>query len=316
MRRLILLLCLLILITLVGCSHEPSNSSEPISSSDVSTTTQSETDSFPSSESNYTPSTDITESSNQEIGSDTTSNTSKPTETTSSKPTQTQVPSTKPSSTEPPAESQKDTVSEKAFSNLTFSYTGYESSNEPTPYLKEKPIYDILYSGSRAQVGDTLVFKIECSPADATDTVVISSSSNLSYKVSGNILSITVNSCGAYSVGSLSVSSKLNPSLSKSFRFTVDSAGNPLDDFSSILSEYISYKGMTYCTVEKGYTTEDPSLSITGYSGAPAWDDMISRQSDNWMQKCLWLIDEYKKHSLGKVNFIISPTEIGFSASK
>ena len=316
MRRLILLLCLLILITLVGCSHEPSNSSEPISSSDVSTTTQSETDSFPSSESNYTPSTDITESSNQEIGSDTTSNTSKPTETTSSKPTQTQVPSTKPSSTEPPAQSQKDTVSEKAFSKLSFSYTGYESSNEPTPYLKEKPIYDILYSGSRAQVGDTLVFKIECSPADATDTVVISTSSNLSYKVSGNILSITVNSSGAYSVGSLSVSSKLNPSLSKSFRFTVDSAGNPLDDFSSILSEYISYKGMTYCTVEKGYTTEDPSLSITGYSGAPAWDDMISRQSDNWMQKCLWLIDKYKKHSLGKVNFIISPTEIGFSASK
>ena len=316
MRRLILLLCLLILITLVGCSHEPSNSSEPISSSDVSTTTQSETDSFPSSESNYTPSTDITESSNQEIGSDTTLNTSKPTETTSSKPTQTQVPSTKPSSTEPPAESQEDTVSEKAFSKLSFSYTGYESSNESTPYLKEKPIYDILYSGSRAQVGDTLVFKIECSPADATDTVVISTSSNLSYKASGNILSITVNSSGAYSVGSLSVSSKLNPSLSKSFRFTVDSAGNPLDDFSSILSEYISYKGMTYCTVEKGYTTEDPSLSITQYSGAPAWDDMISRQSDNWMQKCLWLIDEYKKHSLGKVNFIISPTEIGFSASK
>lgn len=316
MRRLILLLCLLILITLVGCSHEPSNSSEPISSSDVSTTTQSETDSFPSSESNYTPSTDITESSNQEIGSDTTSNTSKPTETTSSKPTQTQVPSTKPSSTEPPAESQEDTVSEKAFSKLSFSYTGYESSNEPTPYLKEKPIYDILYSGSRAQVGDTLVFKIECSPADATDTVVISTSNNLSYKVSGNTLLITVNSSGAYSIGSLSVSSKLNPSLSKTFRFTVDSAGNPLDDFSSILSEYISYKGMTYCTVEKGYTTEDPSLSITQYSGAPAWDDMISRQSDNWMQKCLWLIDEYKKHSLGKVNFIISPTEIGFSASK
>lgn len=315
MRRLILLLCLLILITLVDCSHEPSNSSEPISSSDVSTT-QSETDSFPSSESNYTPSTDITESSNQEIGPDTTLNTSKPTETTSSKPTQTQGTSTKPSSTEPPAESQKDTVSEKAFSKLSFSYTGYESSNEPTPYLKEKPIYDILYSGSRAQVGDTLVFKIECSPANATDTVVISTSSNLSYKVSGNTLSITVNSSGAYSVGSLSVSSKLNPSLSKSFRFTVDSAGNPLDDFSSILSEYISYKGMTYCTVEKGYTTENPSLSITQYSGAPAWDDMISRQSDNWMQKCLWLIDEYKKHSLGKVNFIISPTEIGFSASK
>ena len=316
MRKLILLLCLLILITLVSCSHEPSNSSEPISSSDVSTTTQSETDSFPSSESNYNPSTDITESSNQEIGSDTTSNTSKPTETTSSKPTQTQVPSTKPSSTEPPAESQKDTVSEKAFSKLSFSYTRYESSNEPTPYLKEKPIYDILYSGSRAQVGDTLVFKIECSPADATDTVVISTSNNLSYKVLGNTLSITVNSSGAYSIGSLSVSSKLNPSLSKTFRFTVDSAGNPLDDFSSILSEYISYKGMTYCTVEKGYTTEDPSLSITGYSVAPAWDDMISRQSDNWMQKCLWLIDEYKKHSLGKVNFIISPTEIGFSASK
>lgn len=316
MRKLIIVLCLLILITLVGCSKEPSNSSEPISSSGVSTTTQSETDSFPSSESINTPSSDKKEPSNQEIGSDTTSNTSKPTETTSSKPTETQGTSSKSSSTESTTESQKETVSEKAFSKLSFSYTGYKSSNEPTPYLKEKPIYDILYSGSRAQVGDTLIFKIDCDPADATDTVVISKSDNLSYKISGNTLSITVNSSGAYSVGSLSVSSKLNPSLSKSFRFTIDSAGNPLNDFSSILSEYISYKGMDYCTVEKGYTTEDPSLSITKYSGAPAWDDMISRQSDNWMQKCLWLIDEYKKHSLGKVNFIISPTEIGFSASK
>lgn len=316
MRRLILVLCLLILITLVGCSKEPSNSSEPISSSGVSTTTQSETDSFPSSESANTPSSDIKEPSNQEIGSDTTSNTSKPTETTSSEPTKTQVPSTKPSSTESPADTQKETVSEKAFSKLSFSYTGYKSSNEPTPYLKGKPIYDILYSGSRAQVGDTLTFTIDCAPADATDTFIISTSDNLTYKVSGNTLSITVNSSGTYSIGSLSVSSKLNPSLSVSYRFTVDSSGNPLDDFSSILSEYISYKGMTYCSVEKGYTTEDPTLSITKYSGAPAWDDMISRQTDNWMQKCLWLIDEYKKHSLGKVNFIISSTEIGFSASK
>lgn len=314
MRKLISALCLFTLITLVGCSKEPSNSSEPISSSDV-TSTQSKTDSFPSSESSNTHSTDITESSNQEIGSDTTLNTSKPTETTSSKPTQVQGTPTKPSSTEP-VESQEDTVSEKVFAKLSFSYTGYESSNEPTPYLKERPIYDIIYSGSRAQVGDTLIFKIDCVPADATDRIIVNTSDNLTYKVKGNTLLITVNSSGAYGVGSLSVSSKLNPTLSKNLRFTIDSAGNPLNDFSTILSEYITYKGMTYGTVEKGYTTDDPSLSITKYSGAPAWDDMISRQSDNWMQKSLWLIDEYKKHSLGKVNFIISPTEIGFSASK
>lgn len=314
MRKLISALCLLTLITLVGCSKEPSNSSEPISSSDVSKV-QSETDSFPSSESNKTPSTDITESSNQEIGSDTNSTTSKPTETTSMAPSQTQGTSTKPSSTEP-VKSQEDTVSEKAFSKLSLSYTGYESSNEPTPYLKERPIYDILYSGSRAQVGDTLIFKIDCVPADATDKIIVNTSDNLTYKVKGNTLLVTVNSSGAYGIGSLSVSSRLDPSLTKSNRFTIDKEGNPLNDFSTILSEYIAYKGMTYCTVENGYTTDDPSLSITKYSGAPAWDDMISRQSDNWMQKCLWLIDEYKKHSLGKVNFIISPTEIGFSASK
>ena len=316
MRKLIIVLCLLFLITLVGCSKEPSNSSEPISSSGVSTTTQSETDSFPSSESTNTPSSDIKEPSNQEIGSDTTSNTSKPTETTSSKPTETQGTSSKPSSTESPTESQKETVSEKAFSKLSFSYTGYKSSYEPTPYFKEKPIYDILYSGSRAQVGDTLIFKIDCVPADATDKIIVNTSDNLTYKVKGNTLLVTVNSSGAYGVGSLSVSSRLNPSLTKSHRFTIDKEENPLNDFSTILSEYIAYKGMTYCTVEKGYTADDPSLSITKYSGAPTWDDMISRQSDNWMQKSLWLIDEYKKHSLGKVNFIISPTEIGFSASK
>lgn len=315
MRKLFSVFCLLTLITSVGCSKEPSNLSEPITSSDASKF-NCKTDSFHSSESKDGYSIHINESSDQGIGSNTVSNASETTEKPFSGSSAAHDTSSEPSFADAPAKVKEKATSEKAFSKLSFSYTGYESSNEPTPYLKGKPIYDILYSGSRAQVGDTLVFKIYCTPDDATDRIIVSTSDNLSYKVTGNILSVTVNSSGAYSIGSVSVSSKLNPSLTKAFRFTVDGSGNPLNDFSTVLSEYISYKGMTYCTVEKGYTASNTSLSITKYSGAPAWDDMISRQSDNWMQKCLWLIDEYKKQSLRKVNFIISPTEIGFSASE
>ncbi len=315
MRKLLVVLCLLILITTVGCSKERNHSSDLVSSFNVSSGITN-TESFPYSESNTPSSDDNNNTSNQETGSEASNSTSKPTDINSQTPTESQGTTSGTSNTETPEKKDDEVSSEKAFSKLSFSYTGYNSSNEPKPHLKGKPIYDILYSGKRAQVGDKLSFTVETSPSNATDSLVISTSNNLSYSISGKIITVTVKDSGAYGVGTLSVSSKLNSSLSQTFRITIDAAGNPLNDFSTILGEYIAYKGMTYCTVPKGYTTDNPSLSITNYPGAPAWDDMISRDSDDWMQKSLWLIDEYKKHSMGKVNFVISPTEIGFSASK
>ena len=300
---------LVLIFVLAGCANEALNSSEPISSSD-DTTIISVTDSSDNSTiSNYD---NNTESSNQEFGSEASSTVSNPTKTYSSEISNDS--SSYISSTES-TDTQSQNCSQKPFNKLELRYENYYSSNEPSPYIKEKPIYDILYCGTRVQVGDTLTFTIDFAPADATDTFVINTSDNLNYKLSGNTLSITVNSSGAYSVGSLSVSSKVTPSLSVSYRFTVDNAGNPLNDFSSVLSEYISYKGMTYCTVEKGYTTDDPTLSITRYSGAPAWDDMILRSSNDWKQKCLWLIDEYSNRSFNNVFFILTSSEVGFSAN-
>lgn len=59
-----------------------------------------------------------------------------------------------------------------------------------------------------------------------------------------------------------------------------------------------------------------PSLSITQYVHAPALDDLIKKDRPDYISKCLWLIDEYTKREFSKVNFIITETDIGFSASK
>lgn len=321
MRKLILMLSIFILIALVGCSEKATEPSEPISSSDESTvSTSEEISAYETTSSNPV----IEDSSNQEISSESQSGTLQTDTTTAEKPTdntqttspivhETQNP--KPTETNPPAETQKPANSEISFSKLSVSYSGYNSAAEPTPYLKGKAIYDVLYSGVRAQVGDTLIFFVSTAPANATDSFTVSVSENLKYTVSGNTITIGVNGKGKYDIGIVSVSSRQNPSLSQTIRFTIDNAGNPLDDFANVLGNYIAVCGMRYCTVEKGYTTDNPSLSITNFDGAPAWDDKIAKSSDDWMARSLNLIDEYKRHSFKKVNFIITPTEIGFSAS-
>lgn len=298
----------LIACVLIGCSNAPSNSSEPISSSDVSSVVSE------ISPVDDSISSDIVESSNQEIGSDTTSSISNPAQTNSSSKTNknnNDLPSSKEET-----DTKKDISNEITFTDIKITYAGYESSNEPTPYIKGKPIYDVLYGGTRAQIGDKLIFTVKTTPENATDSLLIDTSENISYSISKNSLSILINSSGTYSIGTITIYSKQNPKLSKTVRISIDEKGNPFEDFSGFLSEYISFKGLNYCTVEKGYTSDNPSLSLTKYSEAPAWDDMISRQKDDWKQKCIWLIDEYSKLSFKNVFFMLTPTEIGFSANK
>lgn len=299
----------LIICFLIGCSNAPSNSSEPISSSDVSSVVSE------ISPVDDSISSDMVESSNQEIGSDTTSSISNPVQTNSSSKTNITINNDLPPSKEE-SNTKKDIPNEITFTDITITYAGYESSNEPTPYIKGKPIYDVLYGGTRAQIGDTLIFTVKTTTENSTDSLLINTSENISYSIAENSLSILINSKGAYSVGTINVCSKENPQLSKTIRISIDEKGNPFEDFGGFLSEYISFKGLNYCTVEKGYTSNNPSLSLTKYSEAPAWDDMISRQKDDWKQKCIWLIDEYSRLSFKNVFFILTPTEIGFSANK
>ena len=298
----------LIACVLIGCSNAPSNSSEPISSSDVSSVVSE------ISPVDDSISSDIVESSNQEIGSDTPSSISNPAQTNSSSKTNknnNDLPSSKEET-----DTKKDISNEITFTDIKITYAGYESSNEPTPYIKGKPIYDVLYGGTRAQIGDKLIFTVKTTPENATDSLLIDTSENISYSISENSLSMLINSSGTYSIGTITIYSKQNPKLSKNVRISIDEKGNPFEDFSGFLSEYISFKGLNYCTVEKGYTSDNPSLSLTKYSEPPAWDDMISRQKDDWKQKCIWLIDEYSKLSFKNVFFMLTPTEIGFSANK
>ena len=202
---------------------------------------------------------------------------------------------------------------------ISVSYSGYQTSNEPKPYVKGTPIYGILYSGTRAQVGDKISFSLSVSPSNHTDNVVIEASKGLSYTLSGSKLTVSVDSDANYGAGNFTVyalDSDGRISASAQFNFAVDKSGNPFSDLASVLSGYITAKKMNYTSFSAGYTTENPSLSITGYAGAPAWDDMIDLSDKNHIERCLWLIDQYKAKGFAKVNFIITETSVGFCAAK
>ena len=202
---------------------------------------------------------------------------------------------------------------------VSIAYSGYQSSNEPKPYVKGNPIYGILYSGTRAQVGDKIIFTISVSPSNHTDNIVIEASKGLSYTLSGSKLTVSVDSDANYGAGNFTVYAISDDgpiSASAQFNFAVDKSGNPFGDLSNILSGYIMASKMNYTSFSNGYTTENPSLSITKYAGAPAWDDMISLSETNHIERCLWLIDQYKAKGFSKVNFIITETSIGFCAAR
>ena len=84
----------------------------------------------------------------------------------------------------------------------------------------------------------------------------------------------------------------------------------------TVISQYVAVKGMVCTDIDKGYTYSDPSSSITGYEGAPAWDDQILKSDSDWKEKCLWLIDEYAKRGFTKVSFIETSSAFGFSAAQ
>lgn len=227
-----------------------------------------------------------------------------------------------PSETQKPTE-QTPTVQEPTKSvpvtALSIDYSGYISENEKTPYVKNAPIYGVLYSGSRVQVKDSVTFSITITPTNYTDKLIIETSKGLSYSLSGNNLTITVDRDDNYGAGKISVyaiSDSGAISASANFNFSLDPQGDPYRDMSGILSEYIRKCGMAYTSFENGYTFDDPASSISKYPGAPAWDDMIEKNQADWISRCFWLIDQYKTMGFTKANFIITDTAIGFSASK
>ncbi len=324
------IICVLILFLLAACSGN--TNTPPTDSLSSLVTFSAEFTEPPSSkvpnESNETstfiPSTDspvVTEQS--EMTPDTTmdsdtlysANTSAP---NISQPTQTEPPETGP----PKTETTETIIPQSAnipVQNVSITYTSYSSENEPKPYLKGSAIYGILYNGERAQVGDSLALNLSVSPSNHKSKIVIETTENISYSISGNTITVRVNSIGDIATGRISVyATDTNGAIlaSKRFSFAIDNAGNPYDNLSSILSEYIRYLGMDYCTVTEGYTTNDPSLSFTDFAGAPAWDDQILKSNSTWLAQCFELLDKYKDAGFKKVNFIETATSLGFSASK
>lgn len=235
-------------------------------------------------------------------------------------PPVTEPPHTEPPVTEPPVTDIPDPPASIHATSVQITLSSYTSSNEPTPYVKGTPIYSILYNGERVQVGDTLVYTVSVSPADHTDTVIVSVTDNLSYELSGNTLTVKVNSISDLGSGRITVyvQDPANGAISASFRttFAIDKSGNPFENLSGVFSSYIRSLGMSYTTVTQGYTYSDPSLSFTSFAGAPAWDDQILKSEADWLARCFWLLDKYREAGFTKVNFIETNTSLGFSASK
>lgn len=235
-------------------------------------------------------------------------------------PPVTEPPHTEPPVTEPPVTDIPDPPESIHATSVQITLSSYTSSNEPTPYVKGTPIYSILYNGERVQVGDTLVYTVSVSPADHTNTVVVSVTDNLSYELSGNTLKVKVNSIADLGSGRITVyvQDPANRAISASLRttFAIDKSGNPFENLSGVFSSYICSLGMSYTTVTQGYTYSDPSLSFTSFAGAPAWDDQILKSEADWLARCFWLLDKYREAGFTKVNFIETNTSLGFSASK
>lgn len=310
-------------VLLVGCSTETSSNTpeQASSASDTSITDAIIADSTEKSADNETSESSIQSPSETDCSAtlDISSNIEPPTEISSTQITPSNVPDKKLPTKSPETTSNEPPQKEvKHISSITYSLQEYISKNEPYPYLKGMPIYQMLYNGSRVQIGDSLIYRLSVSPADHNDTLKIIASENLSCSLSGNTLMVKVLKADKYGMGTFSVIGMNGQAVSAGFdiSYIVDNSGNPYDELSGILADYIRYKGMEYCTVTDGYTKTNPSLSITCYPDAPAWDDMIDKSQKGWLSNTFSLVDEYAKQRFKKVNFIITDTSIGFCASK
>lgn len=338
----IVLCCCLILCVLAACNSQSNNPS--LSTSTATPTTSSTSEVTKSEDENFTvpdnttatPSTEesstgtstpeTTEPSTPETSTPTTNKTPETTTPPVTGPSQTDPPTTKPSETTPPnteppvTEEPVVKPSDIAANKISASLSSYTSANEPTPYLKGKAIYQILYGGERAQVGDKLTFNLSIEPANHTDTISVTVTDNITYSLVGNTLTVSVNSVGDIGSGRITIYA-CDPNngaihVSSKITFAIDAAGNPYDNLTSVLSSYIRVLGMNYTSVSEGYTAKDPSLSFTQFEGAPAWDDQILKSESNWINRCFWLLEKYADAGFKKVNFIETSTSFGFSASK
>lgn len=205
-------------------------------------------------------------------------------------------------------------------SSVSAKLVSYSSNHEAKPYIKGDAIYSILYKGSRAQVGDTLVYELSVLPANHGDTVFLSATDNLSCTLSGSCLTVKVLRNNDISTGRITIYTAKDDrspvSASVKISFVIDEGGDPYGDMLTVISQYVSVKGMVCTDIDKGYTYSDPSSSITGYEGAPAWDDQILKSDSDWKEKCIWLIDEYAKRGFTKVSFIETSSAFGFSAAQ
>lgn len=248
------------------------------------------------------------------------------TEPDTSTPPVTTPPITEPDTSDPPVTNPPETEPSEPkptyvpSSSVSAKLVSYSSDHEAKPYMKGDAIYSILYKGSRAQVGDTLVYELSVLPTNHDDTVFLSATENLSCTLSGSRLTVKVLRNNNISTGRITIyTAKDDRSpVSASFKisFVIDEAGDPYGDMLTVISQYVTVKGMICTDIDKGYTYSDPSSSITGYEGAPAWDDQILKSYADWKEKCLWLIDEYAKRGFTKVSFIETSAAFGFSAAQ
>ena len=142
----------------------------------------------------------------------------------------------------------------------------------------------------------------------------------MSCTLSGSCLTVKVLRNNDISTGRITIYTAKDDrspvSTSVKISFVIDEGGDPYGDMLTVISQYVAVKGMVCTDIDKGYTYSDPSSSITGYEGAPAWDDQILKSDSDWKEKCLWLIDEYAKRGFTKVSFIETSSAFGFSAAQ
>ena len=240
----------------------------------------------------------------------------KPTEPTPTIPAPTEPKPTAPAPTEP-APTVPTPTEPKPTEPVAKPYIiGLEvvSSNMPNAYYcsNGQDLLSRMYGGKNKafQTGDSVTIRVNMS--DGGSDFKISSYKGCTITQNGNLVTLNIDGSNQRANVSIEAYNESGRKVSKTIGFAVVRCkGSILENWSCIYVELKNYAvriGLTWVNNGSdmtGYTHDDESKSITGYTVKGA-DDFVSIPGNSrWIEKALWVLDTYKSMGLTRVKFSV-----------
>lgn len=322
-RILALLLALCLLFCLAACRSEEISSETSGDVSKIQSVTESSSSENESTENLISSAEETSSSTSIPTSSETPSTTSKP--ANSSKPTNTSKPantSSKPNTTTKPTTPSNNNQNTNNTDNNTptsaFKEFKFVEKKLADPYITKngQDLLTRLYGNDHTiQVGDSVTWEIVLSSGSLDKWEIVSFGGT--YKLNGNKITVTADGSG----DKLFVRVRLNDDytiryISNEYDVITDARGKITDSESAIEMELIRYtqrKGMKIASGADiwGYTWNpalgrcDENISIT--KNVDCGDDyIIIVGNSDWVDKAIWLIDEYNKMGVIRVSLTVN----------